>query len=343
MKNPNGYGSIAKLSGNRRNPYIVRITEGFDIQNEKLIQKRAILGYYPSKKAAQIALAEYNKKPFDIKGTKLTFSDIYKSWSEEYYKTLSNNSSARSYISAYNHSKPLHDMRMIDIRVKELVSTINAANVGEATKARMKSLYNLMFKYAKLHELVQEDYAALFEYKKTNNTTKAKTPFTTDEINKLWDNLSIPYVDMILIGIYSGWRPSELATLTTDNIDLINKTMIGGMKTDAGKNRIVPIHEKILPLIEKIYNPDNKTLFTDEKNQPMNYDKYRTRFDKAMQTLQMNHTKHETRHTFITLLKEKDVNEYIIKLLAGHYINDLTERTYTHRQIEDLRLQINKI
>lgn len=30
MKLPNGYGSIAKLSGSRRKPFIVRITKGYD-------------------------------------------------------------------------------------------------------------------------------------------------------------------------------------------------------------------------------------------------------------------------------------------------------------------------
>jgi len=30
MRLPNGYGSVAKLSGNRRNPYVVRKTTGFD-------------------------------------------------------------------------------------------------------------------------------------------------------------------------------------------------------------------------------------------------------------------------------------------------------------------------
>lgn len=49
---------------------------------------------------------------------------------------------------------------------------------------------------------------------------------------------------MILIGIYSGWRPQELSILKIADIDLENNTMFGGLKTDAGRNRCVPIHSK---------------------------------------------------------------------------------------------------
>ena len=58
--------------------------------------------------------------------------------------------------------------------------------------------------------------------------------------------------------IYSGFRIGELLELETKNIDLINMTMTGGLKTEAGKNRLVPIHPKIFPLIEKRYNKDNQ-------------------------------------------------------------------------------------
>ncbi len=29
MRNPNGYGGVSKLKGNRRKPYVARITDGY--------------------------------------------------------------------------------------------------------------------------------------------------------------------------------------------------------------------------------------------------------------------------------------------------------------------------
>ena len=49
-------------------------------------------------------------------------------------------------------------------------------------------------------------------------------PFTQDEMNKLWDNLyKIPYVDIVLIQCYSGWRPQELGLIKLENVEMYDK------------------------------------------------------------------------------------------------------------------------
>ena len=50
---------------------------------------------------------------------------------------------------------------MKDIRVEHLEGTIRDATVGSATKGRIKSLFNMMYRYAMKHEIVQKDYAQL--------------------------------------------------------------------------------------------------------------------------------------------------------------------------------------
>ena len=51
MKLPNGYGSVVKLSGKRRNPYLVRKTNGwhFDKEKDKQVQDFIIIGYAPTR------------------------------------------------------------------------------------------------------------------------------------------------------------------------------------------------------------------------------------------------------------------------------------------------------
>lgn len=145
-------------------------------------------------------------------------------------------------------------MRMKDIKVSHLEGTILNAQVGDSTKSRIKSLFNMMYKYAVAHDIVEKDYASVM-FANGNPIKRSRTkeviPFSQEEIFLLWDNLdNIAFADMVLIGIYSGWRPQELAILKVANIDLETGTMLGGLKTDAGKNRIVPI----VPLSDsKIY------------------------------------------------------------------------------------------
>lgn len=355
-KLPNGFGCIYKLSGRRRKPYAVRKTDKWilDATTGKAKQTYINIGYFETREQAMIALAAYNENPYDIKTDTITFKEVYERWSDSYFPTLSSPSSVRTVKAAYAYCNGLFDMRMKDIRVEHLEGTILDAQVGDSTKGRIKSLFNMMYKYAVAHDIVEKDYASVM-FANGNPIKRERTkeiiPFTDEEIATLWEaKNTIPFTDMVLIGIYSGWRPQELAILKVANIDLGTGTMTGGLKTDAGKNRIVPIHSAIKPLIEnRMKEADamqSEYLFNDANGQQgtyMTYDKYRKRFQKVMDRLKFKHRPHETRHTFITKAKSCNMDEYILKLIVGHAINDVTEKVYTHRTIEQLKGEIEKI
>lgn len=358
LKNANGYGCVYKLSNSkkRRNPYGARKTSGWTIDPSTGRRKQLYIniGYYPDRKSAEIALAQYNENPYDIETNSITFSEVYEKWSPGYFETLSGPDSARNVVAAYKHCEPLYNMRMRDIRVIHLENVILNAQTGYWMKTKIKGLFKRIYEYSIAHDIVEKDYSALLF--KSGNQPKATEPkkisiFTEKEISLLWDSIdTIPFVDMILIGIYSGWRPKELAILKISDIDLNNETMYGGLKTDAGKNRIVPIHPLIKPLlIKRVENANllqSEYLFNDVNSQTglaMTYDKYIKRFQKIMKHLGYKHRPHETRHTFITKAKEANVDEYILKLIVGHSIDDVTEKTYTHRTIEQLKTEIRKI
>lgn len=74
MRLPNGYGGVAKLSGNRRKPYVVRKTMGWhmDTEKDKLVQDILIIGYATTKAEALKMLADYNNNPYDLQAAKLT-------------------------------------------------------------------------------------------------------------------------------------------------------------------------------------------------------------------------------------------------------------------------------
>lgn len=355
-KLPNGYGTIYKMSGKRSKPYRAMKTDKWIIDHVtgKSKQIRFTIGYYQSREDAMIALANYNENPYDIKADSITFSEVYEKWSENYFPTLSNPSSVRTVTAAYAYCNGLYDMRMKDIKVSHLEGTILNAQVGDSTKSRIKSLFNMMYKYAVAHDIVEKDYASVM-FANGNpikrSRTKEVVPFSQEEIFLLWDNLdNIAFADMILIGLYSGWRPQELAILKVADIDIKAGTILGGLKTDAGKNRIVPIHPLIRPLIENRMKEatamQSEFLFNDANGQQgtyMTYDKYRKRFEKVMKYLKLTHRPHETRHTFITKAKACDVDEYILKLIVGHSIDDITEKVYTHRTIDQLGAEMEKI
>lgn len=367
----NGYGSITKMKDKfRRNPFRVRVTVGWEISTGKAVQKMKTVGYFSSYEKACEALAEYNKCPYDLTNKEMTFEDVYKVWSKEYFEGLKNPSGERTVKSAYAYSSGLYKLRMRDIRTYHLKDCMDKGFIiptigrdkgkkrfaSPCTKERMKSLYNLMFDYAYEHDIVDKNYARAFKIDESikneqKKTKKEKIPFNNMEIELLWNSLNeIQFVDMVLISIYSGWRPQELAILQVQDIDIENGYMKGGMKTEAGIDRFVPIHPLIKDLVVKRYEEAQKLsstyLFNDPNGQQgtvMTYDKYRTRFKKVMERLGLKHTPHETRHTFISLCKDYKVDEYAIKKIVGHATSDVTEFVYTHRNLAFLTSELRKV
>lgn len=375
MKLPNGYGSVTKLSGNRRKPYLARITLGWTVDKEtgKSIQNRIPIGTFKTKKEALQALAEYSANPYDIQNDNMTLADLYKKWTEYYFPTLESDSSARTITSAWKYCHVLYGMRVKDLRARHIKGIMEdgyiipdrGQNAGKkvyasaGTKARIKSMFNLMLDYALEYELIDKNYARTFDLsndiiREKEEATRGHINFNDAEMQKLWDSLGvIRFVDWILIQCYMGWRPQELAILEIKNVDLENWCITGGMKTDAGRHRIVPIHPRIRELVRKNYEQaielGSDRLFNDpdavKGGMKITYDKYAGRFDKVITALGMreDHRPHDPRTTFITMAKKAEVDEFVIKRLAGHKITDITEAVYTKRDIEWLRAEIEKI
>ena len=133
--------------------------------------------------------------------------------------------------------------------------------------------------------------------------------------------------------------------LELDNIDLEQKTFKGGIKTDAGKNRIVPIHSKIYDMVKLRYENNCGSFICDDKPiiEAHNYYKH---FQDAlsMAGIISEHTPHDCRHTFATMLDNAGANATSVKRLMGHASGgDVTEKVYTHKSIEQLRKAIELI
>ena len=197
------------------------------------------------------------------------------------------------------------------------------------------------------YESVDKNYSRLIFLKNMENlkyTVKSgHIIFSEDVLNALWSKCDDVNIQLILINCYTSFRPSELISITTDNVYLDEKYIIGGYKIKAGINRIVPIHPKIFGFVEGFYSSNNKYLFN---NYDVNkYPNYRNNFTNTIKlyNFNQNHKLHECIKTFVTLAKKYELNEYAIKYIVGHSINDIIEKTYTDRDPKWLYTEMLKI
>ena len=163
MKLPNGVGSVYKLSGNRRNPYVAKKTKGWEIDpiTGKSKQLYITVGYYPTRKEALTALAEYNKDPFDLHHATITFEEVYENWSEIHFEKIKD---TNGYKAAFNTSKPLWKMRFVDIKLDHLQSVVDNSGKNTPTLKTLKILWGLMYDYAVIHEIVSQDKRDMVRY-----------------------------------------------------------------------------------------------------------------------------------------------------------------------------------
>lgn len=337
MRMPNGYGSIIKLKGNRRRPYQVRLTKEFTDEGKQIYM---YLGYFEKKEQAMIALSEYQSSPYDITRETITFEEVYKKMTKEHFPRVSD-SAIENYSNCFRkYCKSLYKTRFKDIRLTHLQGVIDDSGMAHPTRAMIKTLFRLMFKFAMKNDIVDKDYSQYVDVGKREGKIN-RTPFTQEEIQKLFDNVDkLEFVDTVLIMIFTGLRVGEMLDIKIENVHLDEGYMVGGFKTEAGRNRIIPINSKIEPFIKNYYekNKDREYLITNFKGNQMCYSNYRReKFDNIMEKLEMKHRPHDARHTFASLMDSANANKLCIKRIIGHSSPDITDGVYTHKTLEELK------
>lgn len=355
MRLPNGFGQISELKGrNLRNPFRAMVTVGTDESGRPICRTLKPKGYFKTYNEAYAALVEYNRSPYDFEDS-VTVGELYERWSARHYPTLTGKSLALSYKTAWKRCSSIENMHVASVRSRHVRECIDNAPTPN-TKRVTKILLDMMFDYAVEYDMVERNPARAFKLDKEISKAVAEervehVSFTDDELSTICRHVGdVSYADAILIQCYMGWRPAELCALKIIDVDLANRVIVGGMKTDSGKGRSVPIHENILPLVKRRYDEavlhKGEFLFTcpDSWNGILTYSKYRIRFADAMKQLGIEgHKPHDPRKTFVTMCKEAGVDEYAIKYMVGHTISDITESVYTDRSIEWLKNELAKV
>jgi len=354
MKNPNGYGCVKKLSGNRRRPWAVYVTTGWTLPTEPQIdalrgfvsestyetlkqeialkrkigphkakQKQTALGYYATRQEAMIALAEYNKQPYNIDAKNATVEDVYLAVHRE--KIQSMNYSARTgYQNAWQKCGAIKRLKIADVRKADMQSVLDSySDMSASTLANIVKLLHLIFSFALENDIVSKDYSQFVRAKSTREKIE-KRPFSREEIAELLTDLEKN--GTVLTLILTGLRASEFLALTPEDVDLDERLItVHGTKT-ASADRLVPIHSVLMPIIEDVV-----------ASKPKHY----TQLHRIME--RYHHSPHECRHTFATLAQEADLDPFIVKRILGHKTQNLTLDVYTHVYRERLVKEIEKI
>ena len=197
MKLPNGYGTVKKMSGKRRRPYVVKKTVGwhYDEVKDKMIQDQMTIGYAATRAEGLQMLAEYNNNPFDLKASKVTFQEVYERWSKEKFPTISH-SNVKGYEASYKVCGSLNNKVFRDMKLVDLQTVVDTCGKNYPTLKKLKSLFSQLYEYAMKNDICSKDYSEfvdIVKYKDKNPDKRDHNKFTKeenfkDEILSIMDN-----------------------------------------------------------------------------------------------------------------------------------------------------------
>lgn len=336
FRHENGFGSIVKLSGNRRKPFAVRITTGW--KDGKQVRK--YLGYYKSEAEALIALAEYHKSGIDLDLTKLTLEEVFNRW----YERIEDKSS-KTVLNSHNMTKSrlgiLGKKPIKDVKVDHLQDWLDGVNLKPGSKKRLKSTLHQLFDYAIKNDIVQKNPAKYLDIGEKVEPTGAI--FTDEEIKTLWKHADTnQHAKTLLILIYTGMRVGELLDLRAEDLYLDENYAVGGNKTPSGRDRIIPFHREILPFVKE--RAENYgCLVPSGKGEPIGYRSFQYHFLRLMTQFGWEHKIHDTRKTAISLMHRAEIPMETIRIIVGHSGQGVTEQYYLRKTPKELVEAVNKM
>ncbi|MCC7519485.1 MAG: tyrosine-type recombinase/integrase [Verrucomicrobiae bacterium] len=299
-----------------------------------------------------------------------TVREFFADWLAVRKKDLSEGTHTR-YVTAVEHFTNFLGAR-VEVSLEAITSDEIARLRDRLALEKSTGSANLTLKvlkaaFAEAHRrgLVSQSPAVPIKPLRASRDAVARRPFTPVELARLLDQTKgMEWHGIILLGIYTGQRLGDLATLTWANVDLLRQEIA----FTAGKTKrrmVLPIARPLLAHLETLTSSDNPKapLFPElAELARKRVGTLSNQFHKILSDVgyvdERKHVAcgkgrdakrkssaisfHSLRHTATTLLKAAGVSDAIAREIIGHE-SSAVSRVYTHLSTEDLRRAVDKL
>lgn len=322
-----GSGSVYKLKGNRAKPWVA--------------YSGGLLGTYATAGEAVEALDRYNIDKPAMEELNSTFAGIYDQWKKTAFQAIGEKS-RDSYEQAFARAGALHGRKMRNLKsadFQEVIDGIVAEGKSRSLCEKQRLLFSQLCQYAMKQDLINKNYAQLLVL--PGRGDGKKRVISTEEQNEIRAKMKDPkYSDIAKIATvlcYTGMRINELLHMEKKDVHLEERYMVGGEKTEAGRDRSIPIHKSIVPVIEEWMQSETGWLLPSAAGTPKDDSKVRKEFQSLMRACGIQGvTPHTCRHTAATNMIAAGVRPEIVKQILGHSDFSTTVNLYTHTSAADL-------
>lgn len=346
----NGQGSVYK----RGNRWIAVVTLGYEARgigeprrltrSKSFAKKSDAIAALPGLKAAA------PKRP----GTDITFKQLYDLWLPTH---RAGKSAIGNYTAAIKHLRPVWNMRMDEITVDDLQECLDECPAGKRTRENMRAVVSLVYKYGIPRNHIPMDRNLSPFLVAEGDAAAHRESFSTEQIRKILKIVpTVKYASYVYCMIYLGFRPTEFLSLTHENYHADQHYFIGGAKTAAGIDRLVPIKQIIQSYVAEADAQGGETIFCRADGKRWTRDAFTDVFYDVLDAagidnpmvqiaggmLRHKYTPHSCRHTFATLMKKVDAPSKDKQAVIGH-ASDAQLKYYQDAPLDDLRRLVEAI
>ena len=327
----NGEGTVYQLPGGKYRADMSLFVQGrrFRATRGGFARKKDALAAMPELKAElerKVALANGYDQPEEPEDPRL--EKLLREWQESYgYQKLSETKKSH-YRTAWERMRSTWGLRIGTLRLSTMQRVVEECPGGYYPKRDIKALYSHLYKYAIRHEVVERNRALYLELPECKGGRREV--WKPEEIAAWWRDSQAGHrvSRLVLIMIYTGMRTGELRAQDPAKVYLDKRYMVGGIKTQAGKDRQIPLAQVILPLVRQALKEARYGLL------PMRPDEFYDEYAAAVERLGIRPlSPYSCRHTAATALAEAGVAPAVIQEILGH-ADYSTTLGYTHISAE---------
>ena len=298
------------------------------------------------------------------KRVQMTMEQVWFAW-KEFYASRIEQSTMDGYYYAFQHFSKLHGVFMDLIKAEDLQKCMDDCKSGKRTHENMKCIAGLLWKYAIDKNIIDRNVTTnLYTGKGVSVQREALTEREEALIKSAIG--CERYSEYVYCLIWLGYRPGEFLKLRKDQLFCAPvKTeegviqiwyFVNGIKTDAGRDRIVIVPDEILPIIlDRTYVPGTDLMFPQyqfsKKKIPlfkgfkqMSDAYFRVEIFKPMMArlgINGNRVPYSSRHSYANKLKKSSGSDKDKAQLIGHSNYLTTVNKYQSSHLKDLYDLVN--
>lgn len=326
-RRPRGQGSVWKDTRNHDRPWVARAADG------------TYIGCFAGSSEAVRELDAVNARLISPDRQMYTLADVYARWSVLHFPKITK-SAQQSYQNAYRKAEPLQGRRMMDLKTEDYQAIITDMAEHRASRSlceKQRQLFSQLCQYAMRQDIIHTNYAQGLVLP---SASAPQTRVLSDsEVQAIWTMASDKRLGetarIALVLIYTGMRLNELLTARRQNVHLEQGYLVGGEKTEAGRDRVIPLHADIQPFIQDwLAGNETDFLIPSKYGIPRDHNNVRKSFGSLMKRLGIQGVKpHTCRHTAATKMMASGLAPEVVKQILGHADITTTLNIYTHPDV----------